>query len=494
MRLRPFLPLLLLLSCARPVTDYVDPLIGSEGLGRVFVGPSCPFGMVKPSPDCTTAPNSGWLPMPERVDGFAQTHVSGTGGGPKYGNILIMPFAAFSPAETFDYRACETVLPGYYATTFERSGIGVEVTAAERASAYRIRYPAAGEKCLRLDLDFFLGRSDTPGAREAQEFVAADVSVVDAHHLAGSQTIRGGWNNGAPYTVYFCLESSAPFVRSAVEGHVATVAFGEAGVEVRIGISYLDGLKARENLRTVEGLDFETIRADCVAKWEALLSRAKVRGSARDKRMFYTALYHTMLMPVDRTGEWAPAGEEVYYDDYYALWDTYRTSLPLITLLDPVRERDIVNALLTICRHDGYLPDARSGNSNGRTQGGSNAEIVLADAFVKGLEDIDYEEALRAMLHDAEVPPADDEAEGRGGLEEYRTLGYIPWGIPRAGNRTVEYAACDDAIATVAAGLGHADIAAENRRMSGNCAKHQRQLGEAIKRARAIALMPYTAE
>ena len=96
MRFHWILPLFLLLSCSRvPLTSYVDPRIGSEGLGRVFIGPSHPFGMVKPSPDCTVGPNSGWLPMPERVDGFAQTHVSGTGGGPKYGNILIIPFAEF---------------------------------------------------------------------------------------------------------------------------------------------------------------------------------------------------------------------------------------------------------------------------------------------------------------------------------------------------------------------------------------------------------------
>ena len=469
MRFRWIVPLLLLVSCSRaPLTSYVDPRIGSEGLGRVFIGPSHPFGMVKPSPDCTTGPNSGWLPMPERVDGFAQTHVSGTGGGPKYGNILIMPFAEFEPAEAFDYRMHEEIALGYYATTFQRSGIGVEVTTAPRASAYLFHYPEGGEKWLRTDLEFFLGRSDTPGAREAQEFVDAFVEVVDSCDIAGYQTIKGGWNNGAPYTVYFYLRSSAPFVCSAVDDHVATVAFDEAEVEVRIGISYVGTEKALENLREVEGLSFGEIRSGCEAAWEDILGRVKVHGNRREKRMFYTGLYHTMLMPVDRTGDWAPAGDEVYYDDFYALWDTYRTSLPMITLLDPDRERDIVNALLTIYRHDGFLPDARSGNSNGRTQGGSNAEIVLADAFVKGLEGIDYEEALAAMLKDAEVPPADDEAEGRGGLEEYRRLGYIPWGIPRAGNRTVEYAACDAAIATVATGLGRDSLAAEYARMSGN--------------------------
>ena len=90
-------------------SSYVDPRIGSEGLGRVFIGPSCPYGMVKPSPDCTPSPNSGWLPMPERVDGFAQVHVSGTGGGPKYGNVLVTPFGdGMDWVNHYDYREYET--------------------------------------------------------------------------------------------------------------------------------------------------------------------------------------------------------------------------------------------------------------------------------------------------------------------------------------------------------------------------------------------------
>ena len=94
--------------------SYVDPRIGSEGLGRVFIGPSCPFGMVKPSPDCTASPNSGWLPMPKQVDGFSQVHVSGTGGGPKYGNILVMPFSqGMNRTRHIDYRKDETIRLGY---------------------------------------------------------------------------------------------------------------------------------------------------------------------------------------------------------------------------------------------------------------------------------------------------------------------------------------------------------------------------------------------
>jgi predicted alpha-1,2-mannosidase len=168
--------------------------------------------------------------------------------------------------------------------------------------------------------------------------------------------------------------------------------------------------------------------------------------------MFYTALYHTMLMPVDRTGE-NPLWENTtpYYDDFYAIWDTYRSSMPLVTILSPSRQIEIVNALLQIYRRDGYLPDSRSGNCNGRTQGGSNAEVVIADAFVKGLKNINYNLALEAMMKDALVPPGgNEEAEGRGGLVDYNNLGYVSTSYVRSGNRTLEYAYDDYCLATVA--------------------------------------------
>jgi putative alpha-1,2-mannosidase len=115
------------------------------------------------------------------------------------------------------------------------------------------------------------------------------------------------------------------------------------------------------------------------------------------------------------------------------------------------------------------MPDARSGNSNGRTQGGSNAEIVIADALAKGLKGIDYDLALEAMLKDATTPPGgNEEAEGRGGLMPYLQKGYIPYGIPRAGTRTVEYSFCDWAIAQVAKHLGKKDLYEQYMHQSGN--------------------------
>lgn len=465
-----------------PLSQYVDPRIGSEGLGRVFIGPSCPYGMVKPSPDCTPSPNSGWLPMPERVDGFAQVHVSGTGGGPKYGNVLVTPFGnGMDRVNHYDYREYETIRLGYYDTQFKQNGIRTEITTANRASFYRFTYPEDSLKSLAVDAGFFLGENPVPDAREAQQFVGSEIQVLSDHEVAGYTRIRGGWNNGKAYTVYFYAETDRPFVQSLTwkgnriteaqsqydsaekTGALLRFAKNDKVVQLKVGISFLSMQKAKINAHSeIPHWSFEKVHQDLLGQWEQLLQKIEINPSTplAKKRMFYTGLYHTMLMPVDRTGEnplWSDP--EPYYDDFYAIWDTYRSSSPLITLIDPKREADIVRSLVNIYKRDGYMPDARSGNSNGRTQGGSNAEIVIADAFVKGLKGIDYELALEGMLKDATVPPGgNEEAEGRGGLIPYLELGYIPHGVDRAGNRTVEYSYCDYAIALVAKGLGKEDL------------------------------------
>ncbi|MDR7211697.1 GH92 family glycosyl hydrolase [Flavobacterium piscis] len=466
------------------VHAYVDPMIGSEGDGRVFIGPSCPYGMVKPSPDCTVSPNSGWLPLPKEVTGFSQVHVSGTGGGPKYGNIQIMPFSgALDKLDQTSYREKENVKLGYYETVFKENNIKTEITTAEKASFYRITYPKNVSKDLKIDPGFFLGENPVPDSRESQQFVGSQIEIVSDTEVRGYSRIRGGWNNGRAYTVYFWAVFDQPIAKYVTwkdgkfysnqatqfdsgKKTAALLSFGKDGkqeLNIKIGISFLSELKAKNNIEVeIPHWNFDTVLADLENKWEQLLSRIKLSADTSEeyKKMFYTGLYHTMIMPVNRTGEnplWT--NDEPYYDDFYCIWDTFRTSSPLITLVDPKRQVEIVNAMLNIYKREGYLPEGRSGNDNGRTQGGSNAETVIADAFVKNLKGIDYELALKAMLKDAEVPPGgNEEKEGRGGLTEYLRLGYVPFGIDRAGNRTMDYAYNDYNIATVAKGLNYTAI------------------------------------
>lgn len=485
------LPVVLLLlasvlqtSAQNNLHQYVDPRIGSEGVGRVFVGPSCPFGMVKPSPDCTVKPNSGWLPEPAPVTGFGQVHVSGTGGGPKYGNILIMPFTGqLISLDHSSMRQDEKMALGYYSVKLKKHNIKTEITTAEKASFYKFTYPAKAAKALAIDAGFFLGEQPVPDAREAQQFVGAEIEVVSDTEVRGYSRIRGGWNNGAAYTVYFTAVFNTPVKSFSTwkgkklypgakqqfdsgEKTGALLAFKDTGtdtVKVKIGISFISEAKAKDNIaQDIPHWSFDKVLGQVQQKWNNLLSRIEINADAtiEQKKMFYTGLYHTMLMPVNRTNEnplWS--GSEPYYDDFYAIWDTFRSSNPLITLISPQREAEIVNALLNIYKHDGYMPDARSGNYNGRTQGGSNAEVLIADAYAKGLQGINYNVALEAMLKDATVPPGGlEEKEGRGGIPEYNRLGYVPYHIPRAGNRTTDYAYEDYCIAMVAKGLGKTAI------------------------------------
>jgi predicted alpha-1,2-mannosidase len=460
-------------------TRYVDPFIGSEGLGNVFVGPSRPYGMIKPGPDVSKASNSGYSPdLDIPLYGFSQTHVSGTGGGPKYGNILIMPFAGnFDQVKQESLRADEKANVGYYSVQLKQYDIKAELTSTNKVAFYRFGFKPGNRKAIKFDAGEFLGEKPVPDAREAQQFVSSEVEVLSNTEIRGYSRIRGGWNNGAAYTVYFYAITDKPFnsfssykdgklypnTKLQVDDGTKTgvlVYFDDVGqqIQVKVGISFISELKAKQNIeQEASHWSFEKVLTESQNSWDELLKRVEldVVTSTEKKTMFYTALYHTMLMPVDRSGEnpgWQSAMP--YYDDFYAIWDTFRSSNPLITLIDPVRQAAIVNSLLNIYQHDGYMPDARSGNSNGRTQGGSNAEVLIADAYVKKLKGINYSLALEAMLKDATIPPGgNEEKEGRGGLTDYNSLGYVSNRFVRAGNRTVEYAYNDYCLAVVAEGL-----------------------------------------
>ena len=465
---------------AQDYSRYVDPRIGNEGLGRTFPGPCMPYGMAKPGPDAVTMPNAGWAPIPEPVKGFSQMHVSGTGGGQKYGNILIQPY--LDSKEIIQKRVDEKISLGYYVCTFE-NGIRTEITASERCAFYRLDFGKKQKGKLLIDVATFLGIDTIPDKREAQQYVDSYVTCDGKYAVSGWSTVRGGWNNGGPYTVYFYLQSDVPLLYNKVKESKAKldVTFLKSIANLKLGISHISIAQAKRNIPTC---GFDAQLKHLRETWNGKLRKIEIAGTEKQKRMFYTGIYHTMLMPVDKSGENPHFSDTPYYDDYYAIWDTYRTSMPLLTLIDEDKQRDMIHSLLNIYKHDGYMPDARSGNWNGRTQGGSNAEIVIADAFAKGMEGINYELALQAMVKDAEVPPMDVDSDlpldsalreslaaekhGRGGLKEYNSLGYIPYGIDRAGNRTVEYSYDDWCIAQVAKGLHHPDLYEKYMKRSGN--------------------------
>ena len=475
------------------LSSYVDPLIGTEGGGNVFPGASLPFGMVKLGPDMgENRSNSGYV-SGGMVNGFSHIHVSGTGGGSKYGNILVMPFTGkYTTGEVSSAISDEAATPGYYAVRLKRYNIKAEMTATHHAGFHRYTFPASDSAHILIDAGHFLSKGAAYG--EDQQLVGSEIQVVSDRIVKGYSRVRGGWNKGGAYTVYFYAILDTPANTIATwqgdkltpgkawrtdngEKTGALLSFHTASgqqIKMKVGISFLSEGKARKNVNAEIGdWNFDAIKKEAEQAWESQLEKIRIETTdPAQKRMFYTALYHTMLMPADRTGEnpkWQ--SDTPYYDDYYAIWDTFRSANPLLTLISPSRETEIINSLIDIYKHERYLPDARSGNDNGRTQGGSNAEVLIADAYKKGLTDIDYKTALKAMLKDAEQPPGGNQRkQGRGGLHDYKTLGYVSTDYERAGTRTVEYAYDDFCIAEVAKGLGRDAVYRKYVNRAGNWA------------------------
>lgn len=476
------------------VTDparFVNPFIGTQGEGNTFPGAACPFGMVKLGPDCGDLHSNMGYRADGDVHGFSHLHVSGTGGGCKYGNILVYPFTGDLKIKNYgSSRTSERAEAGYFTMELDGGNVLAELTCTPHTGLHRYTFQTSGERGILIDAGSILGASACCG--EHQTLLGSEIEILSNHEIVGQNRVSGGWNMGKAFTVYFyaCFDTPAHSYgtwksgvktenkRAEYDSGEPTGAWfiydGDVGqkVEVRVGISFISIGKARENyLREAATFSFDCVRANARNEWNRYLCRVKIDSEDRTAlTKFYTALYHTLLQPVDKTGENALWHSNApYYDDFYCLWDTYRTNHPLLTLLAPERETDIVNSLIDIYKHDGYMPDGRSGDSNGRTQGGSNAEMVVADALLKDLPGINYEEALEAMLKDAEVDPgAEARVHGRGGLSDYHTLGYVSTDFERAGTRTLEYAANDWAIAQCALKMGKQDLYEKYAQRAGN--------------------------
>jgi predicted alpha-1,2-mannosidase len=383
---------------AAPAAARVDVFVGSAGDGNTTPAAAVPFGFAQPGPDTVNAPSSGYAPG-QRLLGFSQTHLSGTGGAGKYGNFRV-PVRG-----TLTY---ESGGPGWYSAAIDGGRVRVDLTATRMGAVHR--YVGAH---VTIDPASVIA---TPSFRQR---------VVRT--FPGGGTFAGGWNPGT-YTLWYAT-------RRQRSGRVVTLS---------IGLSFRSLADARRNIPRG---GFAQVRAAAKAAWARALGRIRVSGGTPAQRdIFQTALYHSLLMPHEV--------EPGRYDDFLALWDTFRTQNPLLGLVYPEREAAIVRSLLGIYRRTGWLPDAWVAGQPGVTQVGSDADIVIADAVVKNLPGIDLPTAYRAVAKDASVQSDNPALHGRD-LRDYAQVGYVSTSTPRSASRTLEYAYDDFAVAEVARRAGH---------------------------------------
>ncbi|KAJ5140150.1 secreted glycosidase, partial [Penicillium atrosanguineum] len=480
------------------VLQYIDPLIGSANGGNVFSGASLPYGMAKAVADTDSENNQGGFAYDgSSVTGFSSMHDSGTGGSPSLGNFPLFPYAQCADDDVngcvYPKKARKTKYkhdsvkssPGYFALTLE-SGVKVDMTAAQHTSLFRFQFPADSSPLILLDL------SDLSDSRQDNATISIDESNG---RMMGSAKFLPSFGSGE-YGLHFCadfhssasLRDSGIFVdaRASADVHDLKISRSINGyplpgggfvrfkapadgiVQARVGLSFISPEQACSNAESeLADFDFDSTHKTAVAQWTEKMRPIRVsRNGVQDSVLtnFYSGIYRTMVNPQNYTGEnplWTSS--EPYFDSFYCLWDSFRSQIPFLTIFDPSSVAQMIRSLIDTQRHLGWLPDCRMSLCKGFTQGGSNADNVLADAYVKGIKDgIDWEAGYAAVQKDADEEPFDWSNEGRGGMESWKELNYIPvedfdhigFGtMTRSISRTLEYSYNDFAIAQMANGM-----------------------------------------
>lgn len=453
------------LNTAPKLTDHVNVFIGTDGPGNTYPGAVVPFGMVQLSPD-NGLPGwdriGGYFYPDSTIAGFSHMHLTGTGAGDLY-DLLFMPTnsrfqedlwpekKAFRAYSKFSHEQ-EEAEPGYYKVMLQNFGITAELTASKRVGFHRYTFPEDRKSEISLDLAYKLNW-DNP----TKTFVEVEDSVT----ISGYR-LSEGW--AKDQRVYFVAQFSKPFSRLSQRNdstYFATEFSTKANeqVLVKVAVSSVSVEGARKNLvAEIPHWDFNKTRSEAQQAWEAQLSKINITGTDYQKEVFYSNLYHTMLTPSthsDVDGKFKAANGTVKQAEGYtryhtfSLWDTYRATHPLYTILTPKKVEDFVASFIAHYNETGLLPVWELAGNETDMMIGYHSVPVIVDAYFKGIP-MNAEKA-----YDACVATAKSDAWS---LSDYKKLGFVPADDSKEGHwsmsKTIEYAYDDWCIAQFSKALG----------------------------------------
>ena len=500
----------------RPV-DYVNPMIGTDGMGHTFPGACAPFGIVQLSPDTDTIPHNingtyqkkvyeycaGYQYHDTTIVGFSHTHFSGTGHS-DLGDILIMPTTGElklnpgteeQPESGYRSRFShdnEKSMPGYYEVMLDDYNVKAQLTATQRVGVHKYTFPKEGDGRIILDLNHGIYNYDG-------KTLWASIRVENPTLITGYR-ITNGWAR-TNYT-YFAISFSQPiknygykdlqkilyngfwrkfpvnknFPEMAGRKVVSYFEFDTQNnpeVEVKVALSATSTEGAVKNLMAeAADKDFDAIAKEAAEKWNEQLSSIVAEGTEDQKAMVYTSYYHTMINPsiyMDVDGKYRGLDQNTHQADgfsnytIFSLWDTYRAEHPFLMLMKPTQARDMAMSMI---RHQqqsahGMLPIWSHMANDNWCMSGYHATSVLADAITKGAN-IDKAEALKAMVTTSNVPYFD-------GLGEYVKYGYVPLeATSTAASTTLEYCYDDWTIYKTALAAGNTEVAEQYKKRALN--------------------------
>ena len=484
-------------GCAsKKLIGYVNPFVGTDDHGHTFPGASLPAGMVQLSPDTDVRGwdwCSGYHYSDSSIMGFSHLHRSGMGAG-DWGDILIMPATGdlkvvpgtkSNPHEGyrsgFSHKE-EVASPGYYAVNLKDYDIKAELTVTKRAGFHKYTFPKSGSSHILIDMKHGIGDSCTGSL----------VKIINNTEIEGSRSSTGFVKK---QNVYFCAKFSKPFSSFGTwkEKNINPGSKEESGygigayvnyntsedeiIEVKVGISYTSIDEARINLNTeIPGWQFDRVRKEAEMSWNNELSKVRAQFDLnlneiyRQQKLitFYTALYHSLLFPAifgDVDGKYTGLDDQVHtakdftYHSDFSLWDTFRAEMPLLTLVQPQRNNNVIRTMIAQYEQGGWLPTPQQfGNSYTNDMIGDHPVAAILDAWMKGIRDFDVQKAYEAVRKNAMEIPSGHRSRGRVGLADYKRFGYLPYDKVRESvSRTLEYAYNDWCVAQLAKSLNKTD-------------------------------------
>jgi len=477
------------------LSSYIRPLIGTQGEGNVYPGPSAPFGMMQISPDTDKvlwATASGYEYSDPTILGFSLTHLSGTG-IPDLGDFLFVPQVGEPKFESGEkdkpeegYQSTyshddEYASAGYYRVKLQKSGVTTELAAGVRAGMLRFTFPATDQASIMTDLAHVLS-----GGRwkAAQSHVRVeDDSTVTGYHVingwAKERHLFYAARYSRPFDEALIISNGKPVIydshanyrfRSRKEAAGKDLRFlakykthADEVITVKVAVSTVSAANALENLDTeIPHWNFEKVVDDTCTLWDRELARLSMEGTQTEKETFYTAMYHAFLMPNihhDVNGQYRGFDQNFHvadkFDKYtiFSLWDTYRATHPLFALVQAERNSDMINSMLAHYDQsvDKLLPVWELQGNETWCMIGYHAVPVIAEAYLKGNKGFDPERAYEAMKTTAMNPDYD-------AVADYVRLGWVPFDKENeAVSKTLEYAYDDYTIAQMAKALGKTD-------------------------------------
>jgi putative alpha-1,2-mannosidase len=419
--------------------------------------------MAKAGPDVYGENQGGFASDGSPIYGFSHMHDSGTGGSPSLGNF---PIFAQAGCPNDDINACNYTIseritdringtihakPGYFDITLA-SNIRTEMTVTNHTALYRFTFPDKPVTANTTSNPHILVElTDLPQTR-ADGNITVDPK---SGRITGSGRFSPSFGIGT-YVSYFCLDFEGAKIKDAgifsnnraapgatslkiIPGDVRSSPFSRPGggwvqfeqpkadnqIIARVGMSFISEAQACSNAESeIPQYNFDTITSSAEATWREKLDVISVSSSGVSENLlttFWSGVYRAMISPQDYTNEnpnWNST--EPYYDSFYCIWDSFRSIHPLLTLLDPHSQTLMVRSLLDIYVHEGWLPDCRMSHCKGNTQGGSNADIVIVDAYLKNITaGIDWNLAYEALIKDAEVEPENWDVEGEYNINHF---------------------------------------------------------------------------